>query len=151
MKRWTIQVLAVIFLLGCAGAAPLPKDVKITPPQEKLPAHIVNYIGIWERIEGGVEGGSKEPQALTIVIEEITPPKVKAIYSWGDKKDKNGGWLRVNGIIADKTIILKWKTKLGGDRKVTILPGNTPEFIRANYEKTPGKVSRRSILKKKTT
>jgi hypothetical protein len=38
MKRWTINVLAVIFLLGCAGAAPLPKDVKITPPQEKLPA-----------------------------------------------------------------------------------------------------------------
>ena len=152
MRRWMIHVLAACFLMGCAAKAPLPDDIRITSPQEKLPAHVVNYIGVWERIEGGVEGGTKEPQALTIVIEEIKPPNVKAIYSWGDRKgDKNGGWLRVDGTITGETIVLKWRTKLGRDRTLTIVPGDTSEFIRASYEKTPGKVSRRSILKKKST
>ncbi len=152
MKRWMIHVLAACFLTGCVAAAPLPDDVKITAPREKLPSYIANYIGVWERIEGGVEGGTKEPQALTIVIEEIKLPNVTAIYSWGDRKGtSNGGWLRVNGTITGKTIVLKWKTRFGRDRKVTIVPGDTPEFIKASYEKTPGKVSRRSILKKKST
>jgi len=152
MKRWIIYVWAVIILSGCMATAPLPQDVKIKPPKEKLPGYMVNYIGVWERIEGGVEGGSKEPQALTIVIEEITPPNVKAIYSWGSKRgENNGGWLRVSGTITGKTIVLNWKTRLGRDRKVTIVPGDTPEFIRANYEKIPGTVTRRSILKKKTS
>lgn len=55
---------------------PLPQDMKIVPPNPNLPPDIKSFsgkwFGVWDRILQHV-----------LVVEEIDPPHVIAIYAWG--------------------------------------------------------------------
>ena len=68
---------------------PLPLDIKITSPRVEIPQDMAAFSGKWVGMWDG-------QLRTTLVVEEITPPTAKVIYSWGDnpRSDIQAGFAR---------------------------------------------------------
>lgn len=82
---------------------PLPYDLKIVPPTTDCPVEYGIYsgkwFGVWDAILDHV-----------LVVEEITPPTVIAIYAWGIAEQWRifkPGWTRVRGNIESGSLVLR--------------------------------------------
>ena len=84
---------------------PLPPEVRITPPSLDLPKNIAGFSGTWYGIW---DNGRK----TTLVVEKIEPPKVIAVYSYGEYKGKDGGWTRWEWTIKPGRLELRSDDKL---------------------------------------
>ena len=116
MKRLLVLV-GVLILLGVAGCAtngyywtPLPEPgiisaVKIISPDPDVPPQIAAYSGIWE-------GTWDNERNVTIIIEQIKPPEVIAIYSYGPIFRSKGGWRRVTGRVEGNSIVLQMTARV---------------------------------------
>lgn len=139
MKR--LIVLAVlVFILGLISYVsggdwtPLPEDLNIKPAGPDIDKKIADYLGIWE-------GQWDNSRAVTIVIEQISPSEVIAIYSYGPLDQNKGGWVRVIGrITKDNSVELAWK-----GRVVTLFL-NSPRIAFAEFRR---QVILRATLHKK--
>jgi hypothetical protein len=64
------------FLLTSCARMVLPEDTRIIAPAIGVPAGLARYSGSWE----GYMGGRK----YKTIIEEIRPPRVKAVFAWAE-------------------------------------------------------------------
>lgn len=151
MKKLLVLTGILVLLLGLTGCAttsggpwtPLPEQgtvsaINIIPPGPEVPPEIAAYSGTWE----GTFDGS---MAVTIVIEQITPPKVVAIYSWGPGSNYIGGWTRVIGRVERDSVVLVW----GQPERVVTLKISPQKRNLATAEYTRGaSVSRAALFRK---
>lgn len=116
--RIALVIVGVIFLFGCAtsqSTLPLPKNVNIVPPKAAVPGDVASFSGAWH-------GTWSNGQEVMVVIEDINPPYVKAIYACGTQ---SGGYSRnfppeykrYIGIIEKKSIVLFDK---GNELKISL-------------------------------
>ena len=70
--------LALALLLSSCVKMVLPEDTKVIPPSQTVPAHVGRYSGSWE----GYMGERK----YRVVVEEIHPSKVKAVFAWAEQR-----------------------------------------------------------------
>jgi len=73
--------------INSTSFTPLPVVLKIIPPASDIPEEIAGFSGIWH---GFWDNGRK----TTLVVEKIELSTAIAIYSWGELKGDEGGWLR---------------------------------------------------------
>lgn len=104
---------------------PLPETLNIVPPGSDVPAEIAAFSGIWEGIWNN-------GRSATIAIEEINPPEVIAIYSWGFMNWRHGeaGWARYMARVEKNSIIIERDAR----RKITATLLENGE-MRAVYKK----------------
>ena len=75
MKRFFTALALAVFLCSCAGMK-LPEDTRVVAPASGVPVELAAYSGSW----GGYMGDRK----YRVVVEEISPPQVKAVFAWGE-------------------------------------------------------------------
>ncbi|MBU2622470.1 MAG: hypothetical protein KKD92_09160 [Proteobacteria bacterium] len=147
-----LVLMGIFILLGLTGCAttgssgpwtPLPEPgtvsaINVILPGPEVPPEIAAYSGIWE---GTFDGAS----AATIIVEQITPPKVVAIYSWGPGSNYIGGWTRVIGRVERDSVVLVW----GQPERVVTLKINPQKRNLATAEYTRGGSVLRAALFRK--
>lgn len=91
-------LLLVLLITGSIGIAqtppqlpvPMPPDLRIVPPSSDVSPERAAFSGIWiGRWDNVLDTG--------LAVEEITPPRVSAIYAWGVAPSWNinrAGWVR---------------------------------------------------------
>lgn len=78
MNKMLIGLIFAFLLSSCARLA-LPEDTKIIAPAIGIPVDLARYSGSWE----GYMGDRK----YKTIIEEIQPPKVRAVFAWAELQD----------------------------------------------------------------
>lgn len=71
-----LLVLTFVLLSGSCSRMVLPEDAKVVTPAVGIPAGLTGYSGSWE----GYLGERK----YKAIIEEIQPPKVRAVFAWAE-------------------------------------------------------------------
>jgi hypothetical protein len=111
-----------------AASPPLPPEgIKITPPNQQLPAEIRAFSGTWEGTWGlssEREPGQKDFRRATLIVEEIvSPEKVRVVYSWGPAASGDKpGWGRYWGSISREKdrYVLSYKRPNGKTRSFAL-------------------------------
>lgn len=96
----TMQRDIPVSLPTISNPTPLPPELRIIPSSPDLPKEIAGFSGTWH---GVWDNGRK----TTLVVEKIEPPKVIAVYSYGEYKGKDGGWTRWEWTIKPGRLELK--------------------------------------------
>ncbi len=78
-------VALMMIVCGCSFGpvrvvTPLPRNLKVTPPEPGTTKDIAGLSGIWV---GHWDGGS----ASTLVVEKIEGSSATVVYSWGENPD----------------------------------------------------------------
>jgi hypothetical protein len=119
MKRLMDLLGLVLIWLLISGTAlsaddtpftPLPLEIRIIPPSSDLSEDRAGFSGIWYGFWDG-------KQATTLIIEQIAKHTAVVVYSWGEYKGKEGGWIRN-----------EWKVTPGKIEKVFEKDGITISF-----------------------
>ena len=126
MKKGYIY-LTLFLLLGCAASmsVKLPQDLRIVPPAATVPRQVAEFsgkwYGVWDNILDHI-----------LVVEEINPPNVIAIYAFGVASQwgiERAGWVRVRGELTDGGL------KLSLARPATVIYRMLPDgSLDATYE-----------------
>ncbi len=75
MNKVVMGFILAFLLTSCARMV-LPEDTKIIAPAIGIPVELARYSGSWE----GYMGERK----YKAIIEEIRPPKVRAVFAWAE-------------------------------------------------------------------
>lgn len=76
---------------------PMPRNVKITPPDASVPPETAAFSGRWE----GIWQDTLPPQEAIIVVEKINGSQANIVYGSGKGRTQKADWTRMKAKIID--------------------------------------------------
>jgi hypothetical protein len=132
-KDWNQKAEEII----ASGSLPLPNDISIVLPSRECPVHVREFSGKWFGVWDDILDH-------LLVVEEINPPNVIAIYSvgiaeqWGYREAK---WHRARGTIEPGRLVLSLARPA-----VVTYNLQDDESLKATYEHSSG-ISRARMVR----
>lgn len=118
------------------GEVPLPKQVRIEPPANTVPADIAALSGRWW-------GWYRNGREVELAVESITPEKATFIYGVGPGSDTKAAAsaLQREGVIADRAIV---SDEPG--RAIIVLKPASPDQLALRWQTPDGKAWLETVL-----
>ncbi len=87
MHKFILALAAIILAIPAFADSPLPKDLKITPPDASIPAETSRFSGLWKG-----EWGDGALDGALAVTRVISADEIEVIYSWRLANNQNTGF-----------------------------------------------------------